>query len=48
MLMFFVGLIVGSIFGIALVSILSAGAVADEQMENIMKNFNSPLNKRTL
>jgi hypothetical protein len=44
--MFFVGLTVGAIFGIALVSILSAGALADKQIENIMKNFNPPLNKR--
>jgi len=43
MLLFLLGLIVGVIFGTALVSILSAGALADEQMENIMKNFQLPL-----
>ncbi len=45
MLMFFLGLIVGSILGITLVSILSTGALADEQMENIMRKFQIPLNK---
>jgi len=43
MLLFLLGLIVGVIFGITLVSILSAGALADDQMENIMKNFQLPL-----
>jgi hypothetical protein len=45
MLMFFLGLTVGLICGITSVSILSVGALADEQIENIMKQFNPPLNK---
>jgi hypothetical protein len=45
MLMFFLGLTVGSILGITLVSILSAGALADEQIESIMKKFQNPIVK---
>jgi len=43
MLLFLLGLIVGMIFGITLIAILSAGALADDQMENIMKKFQLPL-----
>jgi hypothetical protein len=43
MLLFLLGLIVGAILGITLTAILSAGALADDQMENIMKKFQLPL-----
>lgn len=37
MLLFLVGLIVGVIFGIVLIAILTSGAIADQWMENTLK-----------
>ena len=37
MILFLLGLIVGGILGIALLAVLSSGAMADEQMEHMMK-----------
>ena len=37
MVLFLLGLIVGGILGIALLAVLSSGAIADEQMEQMMK-----------
>lgn len=37
MVLFLLGLIVGGILGIALLAVLSSGAIADEQMEHMMK-----------
>jgi gas vesicle protein len=39
MLLFLLGLVVGGILGIALICILSAGSMADEQMELMRKKF---------
>lgn len=39
MLLFLLGLVVGGILGIALVCILSAGSMADEQMELMSKKL---------
>lgn len=39
MLLFLLGLVVGGIFGIALICILSTGSMADEQMERMSKKF---------
>jgi uncharacterized membrane-anchored protein YhcB (DUF1043 family) len=39
MLLFLLGLIVGVIFGITLVSILNSGAIADQWMEYTLKKM---------
>jgi hypothetical protein len=39
MFLFFAGLIVGAIFGIALIAILSSGAAADQWMESQLKEM---------
>jgi hypothetical protein len=38
-LLFLLGLVVGGLLGIALICILSAGSMADEQMELMSKKF---------
>jgi hypothetical protein len=39
MFLFFVGLIVGVIFGIVLIAILSSGSIADQWMEHQLKEM---------
>jgi uncharacterized membrane-anchored protein YhcB (DUF1043 family) len=40
MLLFLAGLIVGVIFGIVLIAILTSGAIADQSMEYTMEELN--------
>jgi len=37
MVLFLLGLIIGGVLGITLLAVLSSGAIADEQMEHMMK-----------
>jgi type III secretory pathway component EscT len=49
MVLFLIGLIVGGIFGITLLAVLSSGAIADEQMEHMMKeSVNSIIDKQNV
>ena len=49
MLLFLLGLVVGGSLGITIMTILSTGAKADEQMEYMLKKFDQfPLDKQNI